>query len=107
MGEIPYVITVAYPHDEAPFVDCTYGKAQTEEELSEILLKEVATFISEQNDEIETDYELEKFWEKYYNECYMDNEPWEARAFINGEWKNVTPDDKDIVELLVKMANIN
>jgi hypothetical protein len=39
----------------------------------------------------------------YDNCCFLDNKPWEAKAFIQGRWVNVTPSHDEIWEQLKLM----
>jgi len=96
---IPYVISVSYPDYKRPSLYQDFGVV-IEEEINTYFLHRICEFILDRTDDrdLESVRDIYHFFENYYNEYYMDNSPWEAMVFINGEWKNITPSDDKIWE---------
>lgn len=88
--KVPYVILEACPDYKRPRTDAKYGVVNPEK-LDEFFLDAITSFIEYNTDisNINTIQDLEKFWENYYMDSYMENEPWEARVFINRKWRKI------------------
>jgi hypothetical protein len=56
-------------------------------------------------DELSSIKDIKKFWDDFYVDSFMNNSPWSAMAFINGEWNDVTPIDKKLFNELMKIKN--
>jgi len=103
-NKIPYVISEAHPDYKRPCLFERFGVV--DEMMIEIFFVEKVTeFIYDRidSDNVQSEDDITRFWENYYDEYYMDNTPWEARIFINGEWENVCPTDIQIFECLQRM----
>jgi hypothetical protein len=50
------------------------------------------------NDTLQKFEKVSDIIDSYYDEYYMGNSLWDARVFINGEWKNMTPSNEKIWE---------
>lgn len=105
-AKIPYVISKAHPDYKRPYVSQKFG-AIDETLIDTFFVKKAAEFIYERTDEedIESVEDIEFFWDNYYNESYMSNAPWDARIFINGEWKNVCPTSDKIFEYIQQIKS--
>lgn len=89
---IPYVISVSYPDYKRPCLCQDFGVVK-EEEIQYYFLDKVCEFILDRinNNNLNCCQDIENFFNNYYDEYYMDNLPWEAMIFRNGEWENVNP----------------
>jgi len=89
---IPYVISEAHPDYKRPSLDQDFGLVK-EEEMDTYFLQKICDFILERIDinDLKCEYDIENFFENFYDEYFMSNSPWEAVIFRNGEWENMTP----------------
>jgi hypothetical protein len=103
---IPYVIQEAYPDWKRPYVSSFFGMVQ-EDKLTDEVLEKLLDFVYDRIDieNLNSVDDIEKFWENYYNEYYMDNSPWQATAIIDGIWKNVNPSNEELFNALIKEKN--
>jgi hypothetical protein len=99
--DIPYVISEAHPDYKRPYIYNKFGVINPDK-MDEFFLEEVSIFIVERTsvEKIQSVSDITKFWIKFYSDSYMDNAPWDARAFINNVWSNKTPNDKLIYEYI-------
>lgn len=102
--KIPYVISEAHPDYKRPYLLQDFGTVD-ENLIGTFFVEKAAEFIYDRtgDDDIETVDDVTSFWENYYDEYYMDNSPWDAIIFINGEWKNVCPSNIEIFECLKRI----
>lgn len=102
--KIPYVISEAHPDYKRPCLAQHFGTIE-EQLIGTFFVEKAAEFIYERTDmdDHQTVDDIVNFWDNYFDECYMDNSPWDARIFINGEWKNVCPSNIEIFECLNRM----
>jgi hypothetical protein len=105
--KIPYVISEAYPDYKRPYLEQHFGTID-EQLIGTFFVEKAAEFIYERTDmdDHQTVDDIVNFWENYFDECYMDNSPWDARIFINGEWENVCPSNVEIFECLNRMRTV-
>ena len=96
---IPYVISEAYPDYKRPSLEQDFGVVK-EEEMKTYFLDRICNFILERTCEhdLKCQYDIEKFFQHFFDECFMRNLPWDALVFINGEWENMTPSYEQIWE---------
>ena len=96
---IPYVISEAHPDYKRPSLQQDFGVVK-EEEMKTYFLDRICNFILERtcHDNLKSQYDIEKFFHTFFDEIYMDNSPWDALVFINGEWENMTPSCEEIWE---------
>jgi len=85
---IPYIIETAHPDYKRPYVSVktkqtTY--AQLETDLTNAYYWALVNVIYYQEAEM-TQESLDKFFENYYRETYMDNAPLSIMYFMNDEW---------------------
>ena len=100
---IPYVISEAHPDYKRPYLLQDFGVVD-EKLIDTFFVEKVVEFIYDRNGEdIKSVDDISNFWYNYFDEYYMDNSPWDALIFINGEWKNVTPTDIEIFECFQRM----
>lgn len=94
---IPYVISEAHPDYKRPSLDQDFGVVK-EEEMNSYFLQKICDFILERTDinDLKCEYDIENFFDNYFNEYFMLNSPWEAVVFRNGEWENMTPSNEEI-----------
>lgn len=104
--KIPYVISESHPDYKRPWLNQQFGSI--DENLKDTFFVEKAVeFIYERIDaeDIESVDDIQKFWDNYYDDCYMDNSPWDARIYINGEWENVCPTNIEIFECIQRIKS--
>lgn len=96
---IPYVISEANPDYKRPYLYQDFGIID-ENLIDTFFVEKVTEFIYDRCsiDDIKSVDDITQFWNTYFDEYYMDNSPWDAVVFINGEWKNVMPTDIQIFE---------
>jgi hypothetical protein len=99
---VPYIVCEAYPDYKRPRTRIetrTVHKSQ----LNACLLKHLVDFVFDRIDvdKLKSAADVGEFWEEFYAEYYMDNYPWEARAFIDGEWKFLNISDEALFAALV------
>lgn len=101
---IPYVISEAHPDYKRPYLFEDFGVVD-EKMMDTFFVEKVTEFICDRidRDDIKSVDDIGKFWYNYFDEYYMDNSPWNARIFINGEWKNITPTDIQIFECFQRL----
>lgn len=92
---IPYIISLAYPCYKRPRLQQIFGEG-TIEEVTQNVLTKIYIYVYKsiyESREIEiTVANIKKLYEEdVYSEYYMDNEPWIAKAFIDGKWTDITP----------------
>lgn len=99
---VPYVISIAHPDYKRPYLDQEFG-AISEELKDMFFIKKASEFILDRIDEeeINTEDDIDNFFETYYRDYYMDNAVWEASAFINNEWVCVSPSRKLIFQYII------
>ena len=99
--KIPYVISEAHPDYKRPYLLQKFGTVD-ENLINTFFIEKAAEFIYDRtnDDDIETVDNITCFWENYFNEYFMDNPPWDAKIFINGDWENVFPSNVEIFECL-------
>ncbi len=105
--KIPYVISEAYPDYKRPCLEQHFGTID-EQLIDTFFVEKAAEFIYERTDmdDHQTVDDIVKFWDNYFDEYYMDNSPWDARIFINGEWKNICPSNVEIFECLNRIRTV-
>lgn len=100
---IPYVILEAHPDRKRPYV-LPYFDSIEENKLNSVLLRNLVEFVYGRIDveNLVGIEDIQRFWDNFYTDSYMDIIPWEAKAVINGEWTDIKIDDKDLLEELLK-----
>ena len=103
---IPYIILEAHPDWRGPYILPIYGMTP-QDKLDEVLLVALVDFVYYRIDieNLNSVEDIEKFWEDFYDDCYMDNIPWEATAIIDGIWRNVNPSNENLFKALIKEKN--
>ena len=103
---IPYVISIARPCYKRPELDQSFGSI-SEEELENFLLTNVSEFILDRLPLEDINYikDITQFWDDYYSEYYMGNEPYSVMIFKDNEWIDVTPSDDEIFEYIKNNEN--
>ena len=102
--KIPFIISEACPDYKRPCVIQQFGTCY-KSEIPDYFVNKVAEFIFERSvpDAINDLEGIEDFWKQYYSEYYIDNPPWDANAFIDNKWVNITPTDEEILERIQKL----
>jgi hypothetical protein len=102
--KIPFIISEACPDYKRPCVIQQFGTCY-KSEISDYFINKASEFIFERSDlDAVNDLEgIEDFWKQYYSEYYIDNPPWEANAFIDNKWVNITPTNEEILERIQKL----
>lgn len=93
----PYVISEAYPDYKRPYLYEYFGVVK-KERLETFFVEKLSEFIVERygEEQIESIEDIETFWNAYYDDSYMSNEPWQSMVFIDNEWINYTPTNEEI-----------
>jgi len=93
---IPYVISEAYPDYKRPSLEHDFGVVK-EEEIETYFLDRVSNFVLDRTGDNDLSLQdVNKFFDNYFEEYFMMNDPWSAMVFRNGEWENVTPSNDKI-----------
>lgn len=102
-AKIPYVISEAHPDWKRPYIDNRYGVIE-EDKMDDFFLEEVINFILERYviKQFQSVEDITDFFEHFYTDNYMENSPWKAYTFMDGEWIDATPDDDEIFEYMNK-----
>lgn len=105
-NKVPYVISEAHPDYKRPYLKQEFGTIE-EDRFDTFFIEEVSEFILEREyiNTINVVDDIKLFWRYYYDEYYMDNIPWEAKIFIYGKWKSVTPANELIFEHIMAIKN--
>lgn len=101
---IPFVILEAHPDYKRPYVLPILGMVE-EYKLKDIILEKLVDFVYDRIfdiDNLSSVKDVEKFWENFYSDSYMDNPPWEATAILNGVWEDVSPNNEELFNALIK-----
>lgn len=101
---IPFVILEAHPDYKRPYVLPIFGMIE-EDKLKDTILEKLVDFVYDRIfdiDNLSSIKDIEKFWEEFYSDCYMDNPAWEATAIINGVWEDVSPNNEELFNALIK-----
>jgi hypothetical protein len=100
---IPFVILSAHPDYKRPYVLPFFGMIE-EDKLKDTILEKLVDFVYDRidMDHVNSVKDVEKFWEEFYSDSYMDNPPWEANAIINGVWEEVDITNIELFEALVE-----
>jgi hypothetical protein len=105
-NKIPYVISQAFPDHTRPYLSQIFGTIE-EDNIDLFFIEEVSEFILEREyiNTINQVDDIKLFWRNYYDEYYMNNLPWEAKIFIHGKWKSVTPTNELIFQHIQAIKN--
>jgi hypothetical protein len=106
LSKIPYVISEAHPDYKRPYLFDNFGSID-ENIIDTFFVETVSEFILDRKDinTISSITDIEDFWNYYYQEYYMENAPWTAMIFINGNWKSITPSNIEIFECIKRIKN--
>lgn len=104
--KIPYIISESHPDYKRPYLLQDFGTVD-ENLLNTFFVEKAAEFIYDRTDDedIKSVDDITSFWENYFNEYYMDNTPWDAMIFINGEWENASPTNVEIFECIQRIKS--
>lgn len=100
---IPFVILEAHPDYKRPYVLPIFGMIE-EDKLKDTILEKLVDFVYDRIDidNLKNVTDVEKFWEDFYSDSYMDNTPWKATAILNGVWEYVSPNNEELFNALIK-----
>lgn len=103
---IPFVILEACPDYKRPYVLPIYGMVE-ECKLTDTILEKLVDFVYSRIDidELCDLEDIDKFWDEFYSDYYMENSPWEAKAIVNGAWENVNPTNEELFNALITIKN--
>lgn len=97
---IPYIIAIAYPDYKRPYCEVKTNTLQNITELNEIFNNIIVEFILDFSIPTNIKFEsYDKFFDRYYTDDYMDQEPIKIKYFIDGKWINYNFNEKEIMEL--------
>ncbi len=104
--KIPYVISESHPDYKRPWLDQQFGTID-QDLKNTFFVEKAAEFIFDRIDseDIESVDDIQKFWDNFYDDSYMDNAAWDARIFINGEWENICPTNVEIFECIQRIKS--
>jgi hypothetical protein len=105
---IPYMIMEAHPDNKMPYISHIHGIIE-ETKLNIFILEKQVEFIYNRIniEEINSIKDVEYFWSSFYDDCYMDNPPWEAFAVINCEWKYISYSNIELFEALISIKDLD
>jgi hypothetical protein len=91
MSCIPYIVCTAHPDYKRPRVSVSQNQTTREtliDDLTEAYFNALVDelYYSEEYHGELTQENLDKFFENYYREHYMDNSPLDMNYFMDGEW---------------------
>ena len=99
---IPYIVETAHPDYKRPYVSVATKQTtanQLETALIDAYYDALVNELYYQKEGPMTQESLDKFFENYYSETYMDNAPLSIMYFMNGEWRYF---DQPSIEILAK-----
>jgi hypothetical protein len=101
-AKIPYVILEAYPDYKRPYISKDFGVID-ENEKDTYFIEKAARFIfdmcdSETINNFNSVNDIDNFFNNYFDEYFMQNDPWSATIFINNSWESVIPTNAEIFE---------
>lgn len=105
---VPYVVSIARPDRKCPKLEQYFKQGfltDVKEEAAEIIYEDFIeyVFMYENNKKKNiTVKSFEKCYDEYYSDGCMYNEPWEANAFIDGKWEDITPTHEELYQLYLK-----
>jgi len=104
--KVPFVLIEAHPDNKRPFASHEFGSVN-EHEMDEFFLQSICDFILDRKDinDFKTVEDVSKFWLDFYSKSYMNMCPWSAYVFINGEWRDVTPDNNLLFQYIEKLQD--
>jgi hypothetical protein len=99
---VPYILAFAYPCYKRPQHEqqFLYGSGK---DLKDNILNKISSFVFDNLSgrgfkEVTTKMVQHLYENEYFSEYYMENEPWQAIAVINGEWCDITPTHGEIAK---------
>jgi hypothetical protein len=97
MTSVPYIISIAYPDYKRPYLHQEFGVCK-DEDVPNLFIDKCAEFIFDRTSDgdIESCQDINAFFENYFEYYYMDNMPWEATVFLDGEWVSIIPTDEEL-----------
>jgi hypothetical protein len=101
--QIPYVIIEAHPDYKRPYALPEFNVVE-ETKLHSRILDRLVDFVYEQlnMETVTTVKDIEMFWDNYYSGSYMSMTPWQATAFIRGEWEDICISNEELLDALLK-----
>ena len=94
---ISYIISIVHPWYRCPKVENIFNSKNTLEEVKEDILTTLYMHICELRDNRPVNMKIiEKIYNYEYEEQKLCNNYWEAKAFVNGEWIDVTSTHNEI-----------
>lgn len=101
---VPYIVCTAHPDYKRPYVSVIQKQTTCETlivDLTEAYFKALVDelYYSEEYHGELSQENLDKFFDNYYREHYMDNSPLEMTYFMDGKWHNY---DQPPIEVLSK-----
>lgn len=102
--QIPYVIVEAHPDCKRPWVS-THFCVVEETKLHSSILDSLVEFVYDRiggSECVKSVKDIETFWDEFYSDKYMSMPPWEATAFIDGKWEDMSISNKELFDALIK-----
>jgi len=89
MTIIPYIVETAHPDYKRPYVSVATKQTtadKLETDLNDAYFKALVNELCYDYEGPITQESLDKFFDNYYRETYMDNSPVSIMYFMDGEW---------------------
>ncbi len=109
---IPYIVSIARPDRKCPELKQYYKQdylTNVKQEAAELIYNQFIdyVFMYENNKKKNITFKsFEKvYYEYYYLENCMRNNPWSAKAFINGKWEDITPTHEELYQIFVRESD--
>jgi hypothetical protein len=101
---IPYTVETAHPDYKRPCVSVKHSQTTREKMIDDLNEAYFNALVDELYYDCEyhgefTQENLDKFFDNYYSETYMDNSPLSVSYFVDGEWHYF---DQPHIEVLVE-----
>lgn len=103
---VPYIISFAHQDYKRPHVEQIFGQGTVDDYKNNILVMICETVRDWSCEEEWADEEVEEVEERvasiYTDYSMSANNAWEAKAFVNGEWIDVTPTNKELAQRMIQ-----
>jgi hypothetical protein len=99
---IPYIVETAHPDYKRPCVSVQTKQTTADKMETDLIDAYYDALVNElyyQEEGPMTQKNLDKFFDHYYSETYMDNTPLSIRYFMDGKWLYY---DQPSIEILAK-----
>ena len=106
---VPYIISFANNDYKRPYVEQVFGQGTVDDYKNNVLVmicETVYDLLYENEEEDEQEEEEKSVEERIASICteysMTNNNAWEANAFVDGKWNDVTPTNKQIAQSIIR-----